>query len=160
MKDLKPNDLVVYIPDYAKTDISLHRPGIIKRLDEDGVHAFVWYHEGCTAARTKLKDLVKAGCDKNHKHIHKGCSECIPNSAKTILNDFGLFEKEFASKSNEGTQFLLDNKIWLTQSFEMLPISDMTTDHIHNCLNLIVVNHWRTAWHPLFIEELKRRRSK
>lgn len=32
-----------------------HEIGLIKRLIDDS--AFVWYHEGDTAARTNLKDL-------------------------------------------------------------------------------------------------------
>lgn len=77
-RDFQPYDKVFYIPRHAKTDLSLHRPGIIKRLDPDGIHAFIWYHEGCTAARTRLDDIVKAGCTRFHDKIHSGCNECMP----------------------------------------------------------------------------------
>lgn len=49
---IQANDLVIYNPGYKKEF------GKVKRLSEDGKHAFVWYHTGDTAASTRLEHLT------------------------------------------------------------------------------------------------------
>lgn len=48
---------------------------------------------------------------------------------------------------------------WRTKEDILIPIKDMTTNHIKNCLNLIHKsgNTWRPQYIKVFEEELKRR---
>lgn len=50
---IQSGDLVIYDPGYKKEF------GKVKRLSEDGRHAFVWYHTGDTAASTRLEYLIR-----------------------------------------------------------------------------------------------------
>jgi DNA-binding LacI/PurR family transcriptional regulator len=65
----KRGDRVVYVSHNQR------EPGIVKRMSEDGQHAFVLYHtksiqftehdlDNYTAARTAISDLIREGAAK------------------------------------------------------------------------------------------------
>lgn len=49
---LRVGDAVIYCSSYKTAEL-----GIIKSFCDDGKHAFVYYHEGSTAARTEISQL-------------------------------------------------------------------------------------------------------
>lgn len=54
---IQANDLVIYDTGYKKEF------GKVKRVSDDGSHAFVWYHTGDTAASTKMEHLTVVGSE-------------------------------------------------------------------------------------------------
>ena len=47
-----------------------------------------------------------------------------------------------------------------TKTFDLIPISQMTTSHIQNALRMCIKNHWRTEYIPVFQKELEKRNFK
>lgn len=73
----KPGDKVIYAPTNKPGGKPYKQePGIVKRMNpyRDNI-AFVWYHAGCTAASTDVKDL-RLGEMADHERAHTGCHEC------------------------------------------------------------------------------------
>ena len=68
---------VLYVPKDANGNVYKRQPGIIKSVT--GKHAYVWYHDGCTAARTKMVDLELTANLSGEKfgNIHRGCEQCL-----------------------------------------------------------------------------------
>lgn len=75
-KTFKPGQAVFYKPKDIFGNVFKIEPGIVKRMNDDGTKAFVWYHSGCTAASTPLEYLEATEYTKAHTHIHHGCDEC------------------------------------------------------------------------------------
>lgn len=57
MNNFSEGEIVVYIGKDPEGNIYTIEVGKIKRLCKDG--AFVWYHTGDTAAKTRYEDLYK-----------------------------------------------------------------------------------------------------
>ena len=72
----KPGQAVMYKPKNHKGEVYKEEPGIVKRMRMDGKVAFVWYHEGCTAAATPIEYLEESHITIAHTKIHHGCEEC------------------------------------------------------------------------------------
>lgn len=70
------------------------------------------------------------------------------------------FMKEYGY-SDEGIEYLLENKIWITRDHQMLYIYEMETEHIKNCFKMIEDSNyeWREEWLPLLDEELYKRKE-
>lgn len=49
--------------------------------------------------------------------------------------------------------------LWETKTFELIPISQMTTSHIQNALRMCIKNNWRTEYIQIFQDELNKRIS-
>lgn len=49
------------------------------------------------------------------------------------------------------------HKLWITKSYAHVPISSMSTNHILACLAKCQRDNWRTAFIPIFLEELTNR---
>lgn len=47
--------------------------------------------------------------------------------------------------------------LWETKTFDLIPISQMTTQHIQNALRMCIKNHWRTEYIQIFQLELDKR---
>jgi hypothetical protein len=77
MINLKPGDLVVYKPTDINGQVYKTQAGVVKRISECGNKAFIWYHEGCTAARTPIEYLHPSEETKAHRAIHRGCTQCM-----------------------------------------------------------------------------------
>ena len=57
--------------------------GIVKY--QDGPEkAYVWYHSGCTAARTPTIYLTAIKYSQLHDAIHTGCSQCLNGSHQSL----------------------------------------------------------------------------
>lgn len=50
--------------------------------------------------------------------------------------------------------------LWETKTFDLIPISQMTTSHIQNALRMCIKNNWRTEYIPVFQKELEKRNFK
>lgn len=50
--------------------------------------------------------------------------------------------------------------LWETKTFELIPVSQMTTSHIQNALRMCIKNNWRTEYIQIFQEELEKRNFK
>lgn len=63
--------------------------------------------------------------------------------------------------SDTGIKYLLYHKIWITRDHQMLRISEMSTEHIENCIKMIENRgyEWRKEWLPLLDEELEKRKE-
>lgn len=84
-KTFKPGQAVFYKPRNIFGDIYAIRPGIVKRMSEDGTKAFVWYHSGCTAALTPIEYLEATEPDISHQGIHRGCEECKSHEPDKLM---------------------------------------------------------------------------
>lgn len=51
----------------------------------------------------------------------------------------------------------LTRKLWLTRDHRTIPIYSMSTDHILAALAKCQRDNWRTAFIPIFLEELANR---
>lgn len=79
--------------------------------------------------------------------------------------DFTVGTLDFAeclnSKNEIETKYKYDELtgeiLWETKTFELIPISQMTTKHIQNALRLCVKNNWRTEYIQVFQLELDKR---
>ena len=49
--------------------------------------------------------------------------------------------------------------MWETKTFELIPVSQMTTSHIQNALRMCIKNNWRTEYIQIFQDELNKRIS-
>ena len=49
------------------------------------------------------------------------------------------------------------HKLWITKSNANIPVSSMSTDHILASLAKCQRDNWRTAFIPIFLEELEAR---
>lgn len=49
------------------------------------------------------------------------------------------------------------HRLWITKSNARIPISSMSTDHILASLAKCQRDNWRTAFIPIFLEELEAR---
>lgn len=49
--------------------------------------------------------------------------------------------------------------MWETKTFELIPISQMTTQHILNAMRMCIKNNWRTEYIPVFQKELEKRNN-
>lgn len=49
------------------------------------------------------------------------------------------------------------HKLWMTKSNTNIPVSSMSTDHILASLAKCQRDNWRTAFIPIFLEELANR---
>lgn len=76
-KTFEPGQPVIYKPKDANGIIYKKEYGIVKRMNDEGTCAFVWYHSGCTAASTRVEDLEPSDMKFQHLHCHTGCSECL-----------------------------------------------------------------------------------
>lgn len=47
--------------------------------------------------------------------------------------------------------------LWETKTFELIPISQMTTSHILNAMRMCIKNNWRTEYIQVFQNELDKR---
>lgn len=47
--------------------------------------------------------------------------------------------------------------LWETKTFDLIPISQMTTSHIQNALRMCIKNNWRTEYITVFQQELEKR---
>lgn len=47
--------------------------------------------------------------------------------------------------------------LWETKTFDLIPISQMTTQHIQNALRMCIKNNWRTEYITVFQQELEKR---
>jgi hypothetical protein len=52
---------------------------------------------------------------------------------------------------------LTEEILWETKTFDLIPISQMTTSHIQNALKMCIKNHWRTEYITVFQQELEKR---
>lgn len=75
-----------------------------------------------------------------------------------LILDFSKFIEHFGY-SEEGVQYLIENKIWITREHVMLKIEDMSTPHLRNSIAMIEDNgmSWRAEWYDSLIEELEKR---
>jgi len=64
VQDFKVGEVIIYKNGYR------HEVGLIKSLVRDG--AFVWYHEGCTAARTPFDCMHKIANEQCIKETSLG----------------------------------------------------------------------------------------
>jgi len=47
---------------------------------------------------------------------------------------------------------------WVTKDGTEIPVKDMTSDHLRNCIANIFIRHtWREQYLPVLVEELKKR---
>lgn len=51
----------------------------------------------------------------------------------------------------------LDNNSWIVASDKVIPISEMTTSHIKNCIKKIIREDWRKEYLSLLVTELIKR---
>lgn len=49
--------------------------------------------------------------------------------------------------------------MWETKTFDLIPVSQMTTSHIKNALRMCIKNNWRTEYIQIFQDELNKRIS-
>lgn len=49
--------------------------------------------------------------------------------------------------------------LWETKTFDLIPVSQMTTSHIQNTLRMCIKNNWRTEYIPVFQKELEKRNN-
>lgn len=47
--------------------------------------------------------------------------------------------------------------LWETKTFDLIPISQMTTSHIQNALRMCIKNNWRTEYITVLQKELDKR---
>jgi hypothetical protein len=47
--------------------------------------------------------------------------------------------------------------LWETKTFDLIPISQMTTSHIQNAMRMCIKNNWRTEYITVFQQELEKR---
>lgn len=47
--------------------------------------------------------------------------------------------------------------LWETKTFDLIPISQMTTQHIQNAMRMCIMNNWRTEYIQIFQMELDKR---
>lgn len=47
--------------------------------------------------------------------------------------------------------------MWETKTFDLIPISQMTTSHIQNAMRICIKNNWRTEYITIFQQELEKR---
>lgn len=72
-----PGDKVLYVPLDFEGNVYKTQAGVVKYMDPNSnEHAFVWYHSGCTAARTKIEDL-RRGFNRDTERVHTGCHYCF-----------------------------------------------------------------------------------
>lgn len=83
-KIFKPGQSVIYKPKNHKGEVYKEEPGIVKRMGIDGKVAFVWYHEGCTAAATPVEYLHESHTTVAHTKIHHGCEECVSDDPEAL----------------------------------------------------------------------------
>lgn len=71
---------------------------------------------------------------------------------------FGL--EGLAEEIERHNQELLENRIWVTSDGHSIPISEMDTQHIKNCIHLIYKRNgnWRHQYLRLFEDELRKRK--
>ena len=67
---------------------------------------------------------------------------------------FGL-EPEDLTYNNE---YCVNSGVWVMKNGKAIPISDMSTEHIYNCINKIMRENWRTGYYPILKEELNKRK--
>lgn len=67
---------------------------------------------------------------------------------------FGL-EPEDLTYDNE---YCVNSRVWRMRNGKTISISDMSTEHIQNCINKIVRENWRTEYYPILKEELNKRK--
>ena len=75
-----------------------------------------------------------------------------------LILDYHKFIETFGY-SDEGINYLIENKIWITREHVMLKIEDMNTLHLKNSIAMIEDNgmSWRAEWYDSLTEELKKR---
>lgn len=76
---------------------------------------------------------------------------------KTVLE---IIQK-YSNKKSPLSQYPDSNPVWITKDGKRIPLADMTTNHITNCLSKFrkyeTKNNRIQEWEKLFEEELSRR---
>lgn len=79
------------------------------------------------------------------------------------LEDTLDFTSYLESKNELETKYKIDELtgeiLWETKTFDLIPISQMTTSHIQNALRMCIKNNWRTEYIPVFQKELEKRNN-
>lgn len=99
MNKFKTGQLVVY---HGSNGYEI---GKIKRICDDGESAFVWYHTGETAAKTKFRDMrpivneyciteTAFGGQKPEPRAYQGRTEMIPGVAEGSMAEHFLMSVE------------------------------------------------------------------
>lgn len=81
---------------------------------------------------------------------------------------YGLDWMDFVEKSDilteqewekycDSTDYLIDNNLWETREGKILKLSMMGTDHIKNCIKMLVRNEYEEGFVFNFVKELIKR---
>lgn len=77
------------------------------------------------------------------------------------LEDTLYFTEYLKSKNELEAKYKYDELtgeiLWETKTFDLIPVSQMTTSHILNAMRMCIKNNWRTEYIQIFQLELDKR---